>query len=67
MKWVTLRTIAHSLMLHTRVSETYIRFASMYTTDNIFPVLRIKGLINKDGKTTTLFKLAAGENPAVSH
>ena len=34
--WRTLRTIAHSLMVHVRVSEAYIHFALMYTTDHIF-------------------------------
>ena len=38
----TLRTIAHSLMIHSRVLEVYIHFALMYTTDCIFPVLPIK-------------------------
>ena len=42
----TLRTIVHSLMVHTRVSEAYIHFALMYTIDHIFPVLPIKYLIN---------------------
>ena len=44
--WRTLRTIAHSLMIHARVSEAYIHFALMYTTDHIFWVLPIKDLIN---------------------
>ena len=43
--WRKLRTIAHSLMVHVRVSESYIHFALMYITDNIFPVLPIKYLI----------------------
>ena len=30
----------------------------MYATDHIFLVLPIKYLINKDGKPTTIFKLA---------
>ena len=42
--WRTLRTIAHSLMVHARVPENYIHFALMYTTDHIFPVLPIKVL-----------------------
>ena len=43
--WRTLCTIAHYLMVHDRVSEAYIHFASMYTTDHIFPVIPIKDLI----------------------
>ena len=31
-----LRTVAHSLMVHARVSEAHINFALMYTTDHIF-------------------------------
>ena len=44
--WRTLRTVAHSFMVHARVPEVYVHFALMYTTDNIFPVLPIKDLIN---------------------
>ena len=39
--WRTLRTIAHSLMVHYRVLEAYINFALMYTTYQIFPVLHV--------------------------
>ena len=63
----TLRTVAHSLMLHARVSEAYIHFALMYKTDHIFPVLPITDLINEDGDPTTPFKLAAGTKPSVSN
>ena len=63
----TLRTIEHSLMVHARVSEAYIDFALMYTTDHIFTVLPIKDLKNKDGDPTTPFKLAAGTKTSVSH
>ena len=45
-KWITLRTIAHSLMVHYRVLEAYIHFALMYTKDHIFLVLPIKDLMN---------------------
>ena len=44
--WITLRTIAHYLMVHARVLEAYIHFALMYTTYHIFPVLPIKEMIN---------------------
>ena len=47
--WRTLRTVAHSLMVHARVLEAYIHFLFMYTTDHIFPVLPIKDMINEDG------------------
>ena len=63
----TLRTVAHSLMVHTRVPEVYVHFALMYTTDHIFPVLSIKYLINEDGDPTTPHKLATGTKPSVSH
>ena len=56
----TLLTIAHSLMVHARVSEPYIHFSLMYTTDNIFSVLPITDMINEDGDLTTLYKLATG-------
>ena len=63
----TLCTVALSLMVHARVSEAYIHFALMYTTDHIFPVLSIKYLINEDGDLTTPHKLATGKKPSVSH
>ena len=65
--WRTLRTIAHSLMVHAGVPEIYVHFALMYTTDHIFPVLPIKDLINKDVDPTTAYKLATGTKPSVSH
>ena len=54
-------------MVHARFSEAYIRFALMYTAYHIFKVLTIKDLINKDGDTTTPFKLATGNKLSVSH
>ena len=65
--WRTLRTIAHSLMVHARVSEAYIRFALMYSTDHILPVQPIIDLINEYSKPTTPFKLATDTKPSVSH
>ena len=65
--WRTLRTIAHSLMVHARIPENYIHFALMYTTGHIFTVIPIKYLINEDGDTTTPYKLATGTKPSVSH
>ena len=67
MTWRTLCTIEHSIMVHDRVSEAYIHFALMYTTDRIFPVLPIKNLINKDGDPTTPFKLATDTKPSLSN
>ena len=65
--WITLNKIVHSLMVYARVSEANIHFALMYTEDHIFLVLRIKDLINEDGKPTTSFKIATGTEPSVSH
>ena len=65
--WRTLCTVAHSLMVHARVTEVYVHFALMYTTDHIFPVLPIKDLINEDGNPTMPHKLAKGTKPSVSH
>ena len=58
-----LRIIAHSLMVHARVSEAYIHFALLYMTDHIFTVLPIKYLINEDGNMKTPNKLATGTKP----
>ena len=44
--WRKMCTIAHSLMVHVRVSEAYIQFSLMHTTDHIFLVLPIKDMIN---------------------
>ena len=44
----TLRTVAHSLMVHAIVPEVYVHFALIYTTDHIFPVVQIKDLITED-------------------
>ena len=65
--WRTLRTVAHSLMVHARVPEAYVHFTLMYTTDHIFPVLPIKDIINKDVIPTTPHKLATSTKPSVSH
>ena len=54
-------------MVHDGFSEAYIHFSFIYTTDNIFPVVPIKDLINKDGDLATPFKLAIGMKPSVSH
>ena len=63
----TLRTIAHSLVVHAIFLEACIHFELMYTTDRIFPVLPIKDLINEDGDTITPFKLATSTKPSLSH
>ena len=65
--WRPLRTIAHSLMVHARVSEAYINFSLMYTTDHIFPVIPIKNLMDKHGYSITSYKLATSTKPSVSH
>ena len=39
----------------------------IYETDNNFPVLPIKDMINKNGKRTTSFKPVTGTKPSVSY
>ena len=65
--WKKLRTIAHSIMVHSRVSDDYIHFASMYTTYHILSVLPIKQLVNQDFEPTTHQELATGSKPSVSN
>ena len=65
--WRTLRTIAHSLMVHVQVLEYYIHFMLIYTVDHIFLVLPIIYLISKDGKPTTPHKLVTGTKPSILH
>ena len=63
----TLKTIAHSIMLHARFSDTYIHFSLIYTTDHVFPVLPIKNLVNQNIEPTTPNKLSTGTKPSVSN
>ena len=65
--WRTLQTITHSIMVQSRVSEKYIDFAFMYTTDNIFHVLPTKHLVNQDGEPTTPHKMSTGTKTSVSN
>ena len=60
-------TVAHSLMVHSGVTEAYVHFTLMYTKDNIFPVIPTKYLINEDGDPSTPYKLATDTKPSVSH
>ena len=39
----------------------------MYMTDNVFPVLQIKDMINEIGEPTTPFKLVTCIKASVSH
>ena len=59
--------IAHSPMVHARVSESYIHFTVIDTTDHIFLVLPIKYLINEYSKPTRPFKLETGTEPSILH
>ena len=65
--WKTLLNIAHSNMVNARVSEEYINFALMYTTDHIFPFLPTKILVNQDGEPTTSNKLKNCTKHSVSN
>ena len=55
--WRMLHTISHYLMIHARVSEAYIHFALMYTTEHICLVLPIKYIINEDCEPTTFTRV----------
>ena len=59
--WRTLRTISHSLVVHSIFSEAYIHFSLIYTAGHIFLVLPIKDLINEYGETTMPFKPEMGK------
>ena len=65
--WRTLRTVAHAIMVHARVTEVYVHFTLMYTTNHIFPVLPIKDIIKENDDPTTPQKLTTGTKPSVSH
>ena len=67
MIWLTYQTIAHSSIVHTRISDKYIHLALMYTTDHIFHVLPIKHLVNKYGEPTMLHNLETGTKLSVSN
>ena len=49
------------------VSDKYILFVLMYTTDHISPTIPIKHLVNQYGELTTSHKLATGTKPSVSN
>ena len=53
--------------MHAWVSDEYINFASIYTTDNILPVIPINPLVYQDGEPTTSHKLATGMKPSSSN
>ena len=53
-------------MVNAQVSDKYIHFALMYTTDNISPILPIKHLVNQDGELTTPHKLETGTKFSLS-
>ena len=65
--WKTFQNIAHSIMVHSQVSDEYIYLALMYTTYHIFLVLSIKYLVNQDGEPTTPRKLETGTKLPVSN
>ena len=54
-------------MVQVQVSDDYIQFALMYTTDYIFHVLPIKKLVNKNGEPPTPHKLETGTKTSVSN
>ena len=54
-------------MVHAQVSDEYIYFTLLYTTDQIFPVILIKKLVNHDIEPTTTHKLATGKKNSVSN
>ena len=62
-----MHTITHSIIVHTQVSDRYVNFALIYTTDHISPVLPIKYLVNQDGEPTMPQKLAIGMKTLVSN
>ena len=51
--WLTLRTIAHSIMVRTQVSDKYIHFTLMYMNDHILPGLPTRHLVTQDKKKYT--------------
>ena len=59
--------VPHSIMIHARVSEEYIHFSLMHTTDNISPILSIKHLVNQYDEVNTPHKLETGTKPSVSN
>ena len=48
-------------MAHGRVSDEYIHFLLMYTTDTVFPVIPIIKILNRDDEQTTPQTLATGK------
>ena len=65
--WKILQTTSYSIMVNIRVSDEYIYFSLMYTTDPILLVLKIKHFVNQDGETTAPHKLATRTTSSVSN
>ena len=63
--WKPLRTLSNSFMVHVRVLEEYIHFLIIYIMDQIFLVVLIKDLVNKDNEPTMPFKFVTGTKPSV--
>ena len=66
-KWQTFWTIAHSIMVHGRVSYKYVHFELLYKINHILPVIPTKNLVNKDVEPTTPQKISTGTKPSVSN
>ena len=54
-------------MVHAQVSDKYIHFSLMYTTDHVFSVISTGHLVNNYGEPTTTHKLETGMKPPVSN
>ena len=65
--WITLRTIAHSLLVHVIFTKSYIHFILLNMTDHIFQMLPINDLINEDGESTTPLKLVTDQKTSISN
>ena len=54
-------------MVYPQVSDKYIYFVLMYTTDHIVTVIPIKHLVNQEGEPTIPHKLKTGTKNQVSN
>ena len=65
--WCTIHILAHSMMVFARVDESFTHHASVYAAHHIVPILPLKDLTNKQGKSVTPHELMTGEKTKITY
>jgi len=64
--WQTTSTIAHTLLVHAKLPDTFWYHAMVYATD-IFNVLPVRGMKNEQYCPATPYELFFSEKPSIAH